>query len=435
MNLFDLSLRLSGFDIASAKQELARIKAIPENEYDSYLTKKKQEIASYHLKNNSFYKSLVGENPDLVWEHLPIMTKSDLQQPLQNRLSNGYTAKNSHVHKTSGSSGHPFIFAKDKKSHALSWASFYDRYSWYDINLSKDLQARFYGIPLTGFEHYKERLKDKLSNRYRFSIFDLSSTNLQSFVERFKKMPFVYINGYTSSIVLFAKYLKEKNIRLTSICPSLKLCIVTSEMLFNEDRVLIEEQLGVPVVNEYGASETGLIAFENPKKDWAIDHELLYVEIVDDNNIVLQNGEMGRIVITSLYNTAHPFIRYDIGDLGTLSNQSTSKNPVLLKLGGRINDIAQLPSGKVVPGLTFYYVTKKVIDDSSFVKEFVVTQLETDSFLIEYVAERNLSEKEIAKIKKEIAKYLEPNLNVTFERLLHLDRSKRGKLKQFHSLI
>ncbi len=435
MNLFDLSLRLSGFDIASARQELARIKAIPENEYGSYLIKKKQEILSYHIENNTFYKNLIGENPDLSWENLPIMTKSDLQQPLQNRLSHGYTAKNSHIHKTSGSSGHPFIFAKDKKSHALSWASFYDRYSWYNIDLSKDLQARFYGIPLKGLPHYRERLKDKLSSRYRFSIFDLSQKNLESFVEHFKQMPFIYVNGYTSSIVLFAKYLKERKIRLNVICPTLKLCIVTSEMLFDEDRTLLEEQLGIPVANEYGASETGLIAFEGPNKDLAIDHELLYVEVVDNNDVVLQNGEMGRIIITSLYNTAHPFIRYDIGDLGTLSTKSTLKKPVLLKLGGRVNDIAKLPSGKIVPGLTFYYVTKKVIDNSAFVKEFVATQLKIDSFLIEYVAERNLSEKEIVKINNAIAKYLEPNLNVDFRRLSHLDRSKRGKLKQFQSLI
>jgi phenylacetate-CoA ligase len=42
----------------------------------------------------------------------------------------------------------------------------------------------------------------------------------------------------------------------------------------------------------------------------------LFVEILDDKGAVLPYKK-GRIVITSLFNKAHPFIRYDIGDIGT----------------------------------------------------------------------------------------------------------------------
>jgi formylmethanofuran dehydrogenase subunit A len=42
---------------------------------------------------------------------------------LLERLSKGYKASNSYINKTSGSSGTPFIFAKDKYCHALTWAS------------------------------------------------------------------------------------------------------------------------------------------------------------------------------------------------------------------------------------------------------------------------------------------------------------------------
>lgn len=39
-------------------------------------------------------------------------------------------------------------------------------------------------------------------------------------------------------------------------------------MLFDDDRKLMTKQFGVPIVNEYGASELDLIAFENPKGEW-----------------------------------------------------------------------------------------------------------------------------------------------------------------------
>ena len=129
----------------------------------------------------------------------------------------------------------------------------------------------------------KERLKDFLSKRYRFPIFDLSDTVLDGVFEHFKTKKFDYINGYTSSIVLFGKYLQARNIVLTDVCPTLKVCMVTSEMLFEEDKILLEKHLGIPVVNEYGASELDLIAFQNIKDEWQVNSETLFVEILDEN--------------------------------------------------------------------------------------------------------------------------------------------------------
>jgi phenylacetate-CoA ligase len=363
------------------------------------------------------------------------MTKRHLQQPLNERLSDGFTTKNVYVNKTSGSSGDPFIFAKDKFCHALTWAGFINRYSWFNLDFNTSKQARFYGIPLNKLGYYKERFKDKLSKRYRFSVFDLSDSQLEKNVIKFKTTKFDYINGYTSSIVQFAKYLQQKNSVLKTICPSLKACIVTSEMLFETDKILLETHLGIPVINEYGAAELGLIAFQNTKNEWIVNTEDLYVEILDKNNRVLPYGEEGRVVITALYNKAQPFIRYDLGDIGKLSKESTISKPILETLIGRTNDIVKLPSGKKAAGLTFYYVTKTVIEDGGNVKEFIIEQLKLDTFKISYVSSNELTDEKLATIKNAITKYLEPHLNVIFDRKTKLDRSNRGKLKQFKSYL
>ncbi len=426
---------MKGFDTAFAKAELKRIQSIPEDTFGEYVSEQKQRIVAYHKRHNPFYKNLVSLRAENDWETLPVLTKADLQQPLEYRLSESYTVKNTYVNKTSGSSGHPFTFAKDKKSHALSWASFQDRYRWFDLDLDTSKQARFYGIPLDFFGHIKERLKDRLGNRYRFSIFDLSEKKMESIVTKFASTSFDYINGYTSSIVLFAKYLKKNGSVLTDICPSLKACIVTSEMLFPDDRTLMERQFNVPIINEYGASELGLIAFQNKEGQFQLDSELLFVEILDANGHVLPPGEVGRIVITSLYNKAHPFIRYDIGDMGSLSQKSTPRKPILENLQGRTSDIALLPSGKVVPGLTFYYVTKSVIEEDGNVQEFVIEQIAKDTFKFTYTSNRELTATEKQRVEKATKTYLEPGLNVLFEKVRVMGRSNRGKLKQFKSSL
>lgn len=415
--------------------KLEKIDAISEIDFEDYVSLKKKEIVTYHLKNNVSYREFVGESSFVNWDALPKMTKKAFQKPLSERLSGSFTPKMVYVNKTSGSSGDPFIFAKDKFCHALTWANIIFRFGWFDIDFNSSFQARFYGIPLDFMGNKKERIKDLLSNRYRFTIFDLSDIVLEKVLLKFQHKKFDYINGYTSSIVLFAKFLQKKNIVLTAVCPTLKCCIVTSEMLFDDDKILMEKQFGVPVINEYGASELDLIAFQNPNDEWQVNSETLFVEILDEANNVMPNGKEGRIVITSLYNIAHPFIRYDIGDVGILDEKSTFKKPILKKLIGRTNDIAILPSGKKSPGLTFYYVTKSIIEDDGNVKEFVIKQTKIDTFDIEYVSEIALTSAQIQKIEKAITTYLESGLTFSFLRKEKLERSKSGKLKQFISLV
>ena len=433
--LFDLSLQLKGFPLKKAKEVLTEILRIPEENYEQYIFQKRTEIVDFHLKNNASYQDFIGNKSVENWYDIPVLTKKEFQKPLSERLSKDYTTKNSYVNKTSGSSGDPFIFAKDKFCHALTWANVIRMFSWYRIDFNRSYQARFYGIPLDFIGNKKERLKDFLSNRYRFSIFDLSDEVLEKILRKFQFKKFDYINGYTSSIVLFAKYLQQKNIVLKDYCPTLKVCLVTSEMLFDDDKKLLEKHLGVPIVNEYGASELDLIAFQNIYNEWQVNSETLFVEILDEKNQPVSNGQEGRIVITSLYNKAHPFIRYDIGDIGILDEKSTAKKPILKKLVGRTNDVALLPSGKKSPGLTFYYVTKSIIEDDGNVKEFVINQLKLDTFEIEYVSSIALTSIQIKKIEEAIQMYLENGLTFIFTRKEILKRSKSGKLKQFQSKL
>jgi phenylacetate-CoA ligase len=435
VNLFNLTLKLKGFPIEKAKRDLAEIQSKSDKAYEIYLSSRKKAIVDYHVNHNKFYQRITKNVDTNVWHKLPVIKKSDLQIPLNERLSSGFTVKNSHIHKTSGSSGTPLIFAKDKYTHALSWANFIDRYAWYGIDATNAKQARFYGIPIKGLGYYKERFKDVLGNRFRFSVFDMSDTQLEWNISKFKTTAFEYINGYTSAIVQLAKFLEKKNMILKDVCPTLKLCIVTAEMLFDDDKTLLETYIGVPIANEYGSAELSLIAFNTPENEWIVNTEDLFIEILDDNDAPVENGIEGRIVVTSLYNTAHPFIRYDIGDIGMLHKTSTLKKPILQNVIGRTSDIVVLPSGKKAAGLTFYYITKTVIEDDANVKEFIIEQHALDTFKIRYTSKTQLSEAKINTIKKEIKRYLEDGLTINFERQSALKRTRGGKLKQFTSFV
>jgi phenylacetate-CoA ligase len=269
------------------------------------------------------------------------------------------------------------------------------------------LQARFYGIPLHGIKYWKERFKDRIAGRVRFPVFDLSDPKLSQIVAEFRKIPFVYINGYTSSLVVFAKYLIKKGLVLNEVCPSLRLSMPTSEVCDDLDRAVLIQGFGVPVFNE----------------------------ILDNQNRPVPNGQEGRVIVTSLYNKAMPFIRYELGDRAIISPTLKNGRRVLEKVVGRVNDIIQLPSGKISPGLTFYYVSKRLLESGGRIKEFVIRQKALDVFKFQYVSEIALTEEEKDMCRKATEEYLEPGLHIEFERVEFIERTKAGKLKHFFSEI
>lgn len=164
-----------------SKAQLQEILSVPEQNFEAFTTDKKKAIVTFHLKNNPFYKGLVGENAASDWLSLPIMKKSDFQRPLFQRLSDGFTEKSVYINKTSGSSGDPVVFAKDKMYHALIWSNIIRRFGWYGIDFNQSWQARFYGMPVDFINNLKLRFKDYLSKRYRFSIFVCLITNSFTF--------------------------------------------------------------------------------------------------------------------------------------------------------------------------------------------------------------------------------------------------------------
>lgn len=399
---------------------------MPADEFKVWHEKKAWEIAKFHFDNNPLYRKKTGDIFPSRWEDLPVITKKDLQQPLALVLTKGIKAKDYYTASTSGSTGQPFFFAKSKMAHAMTWAVIADRYGWYDLNQSSK-QARFYGIPKEFPAYQSELLKDSIMNRVRFSVFDLSDKALEGFTEKFRQQSFNYIYGYTSSLVMFARYLLKNGMVLKGVCPTLKVCISTSETCTPEDDKILREGFGVRNVREYGLSETCLTAFDSPAGEWQLTEETLYTETVDANE------PEGRILSTSLFNTAFPMVRYETGDMGVIGPARGSIYRNLVQLTGRTNDMIQLPGGKTSPGLSFYYISRSILESGGVLKEFIIRQTAKDRFVFDIVADRELTEHEAGVVKEKISLYLEPGLDIVINKVDHIDRPASGKLKHFYS--
>ena len=438
--LFETYLKLAGYDINLASNELKRIQSLPLEEFRKWQDEKKWWIAKHHYDNNPFYRKKVGNYFPDKWEDLPIMEKSDYQDDLDTMLSKGYNKKNIYIANTSGSTGNPLFFAKNKKAHAMDWALIKNRYSWHGLKLSSK-QARFFGTPMKTTTMYQEKIKDWIMNRVRFPVFDLSAATLNDNLDEFEKTRFDHIYGYTNSLVLFARFLIRNEIVLKDLCPTLTHCITTAEVLTKDDRVTLENAFGIQVINEYGASEVGLIAFEKPNNEWLLSEEILFYETINDMGLVSNENE-GNIVVTNFNNKAMPFIRYNIGDIGVISKNLTKngRNKKLEHLLGRENDMIILPDNRKLPGFAIvkpfdYYLAENLSNHTGDLKEFVFRQTNPNEFILDIIMDRDFTNNEIERIKHIIKSSLKSDVNIFINRVKKIKREKSGKLKQFYSEI
>ena len=114
----------------------------------------------------------------------------------------------------------------------------------------------------------------------------------------------------------------------------LKLTMVkgTSEMILDAYQDASKEAFGCKIVSEYGAAETGLIAFECPNGNMHINVENVIVELDND----------GEIIVTNLASYSFPVIRYKLSVAVTLSDVQCScgrAHPVITEVVGlkRVN--------------------------------------------------------------------------------------------------
>ena len=424
-------MKIFGYDFKSAKNKIDTINSLSKEEFLLWQEEQKWKIIFFHNKNNLLYQSKLASKIPNEWSKIPIMEKKDFQSDLKKMISKGIKKNDLFIGSTSGSTGTPFFYAKNKFSHSMTWALTLNRYNFHDIKL-RSLEARFYGRSNKIEDKIKEKIKDIILNRFLFSVFDLSNQACQNYLNYFKKIKFKYIYGYTNSLIIFSKFLIKEGLTLKKICSSVRVCIVTSEMLLPEDRLLLSNSFGIPIINEYGVSEAGgIIAFEDNQFNWVLSKETQFIEIVDENNKILPIGSEGEILITDLFNKAMPFIRYKTGDIGRLKEKKGTL--YLDKLIGRKNDNIILPNGKISPGLTFYYISKALLEKTGIINEFIIRQVKIDTFIFEMVMSRNFERSEIKYLEKIVSKYLQSNLTIVLKKVPEIKRPDSGKIKHFFS--
>jgi phenylacetate-CoA ligase len=238
--------------------------------------------------------------------------------------------------------------------------------------------------------------------------------------------------GYPSSLALIAQFATEQRIAMDGL--GIRVAFVTSERLYEHQREAIEQTFGCRVANGYGGRDAGFIAHACPQGNLHITAEDMVVEIIDPAGNVLPPGESGEIVVTHLFTSEFPFVRYRTGDVGILSNEPCACGrglPVLASVEGRTTDFVVAADGTILHGLALIYVLR----DMAGVEEFRIVQESLVHTRVEIVTGGAGNDKLGAIIQESFRRRLGQEVEVTVDFLESIPRDQSGKFRYVMSKV
>ena len=396
-----------------------QIRAFQWNELTRLLETAFQSVPFYREK----YKKAGLELGDIrTWEdfsRIPVLTRSEVDQHRKELCSQSFREKLL-PHSTGGSTGQPVRFFITYESYDWRMAGKDRAYGWAGLEPG-DRSLHLWGAPVGKvpvLPRLKERLHEAVDRRLMCNTFSQTEELWNRIYERAVRYRPKVIVGYVSSLDQFASYLAKQGGRI----PGLRSAIAAAEPLFLPVRERIASGLGVPVYNTYGSREFMSLAAE------CECHDGLHVNA---ENIVLEtqcaSDEPSEIIVTDLHNFGMPFIRYGIGDLGLLEENSRcacGRGLARLKsVAGRELDSLKTPDGRVVPGEFFPHLLKEVPE----VIQFQVGQTSRERLVISAVCSEPLSEPSHNLLETEIRKVFGPAMKWELRQVENIPRLKSGK--------
>jgi phenylacetate-coenzyme A ligase PaaK-like adenylate-forming protein len=191
--------------------------------------------------------------------------------------------------------------------------------------------------------------------------------------------------AYANVLEILAREALGGRLRV-SASKDLRQVINMSEPLSGGAKELIERVFGLAVTDNYATGECMALTTGCPQgrgmhlqADWAI------LEVVDRNNEPVPAGRPGdKVLLTNLYNTIQPFIRYEINDVVTMSPDPCpcgSPLPHILHVEGRTDELLWIHDADGFRQL-HPYVFVDVLDQYPEVGWYQVLQTERNRFLL-----------------------------------------------------
>ena len=361
----------------------------------------------------------------------PILTKDKIRANIDDILAKNYPQSKRDQSATGGSTGEPLVFWRDYECRDKKQAMNLNFKRWYGYQPG-DKQLFFWGA-LQDFDQ-KKTLKSSLakhlaSRTWFVTSRDIESANFEATVKLIRRLSPKLVIAYPNIIYAFAKKVAQKNIALkfdTIAC--------SAEQFFDYQREYLIETFKAEVFESYGSREIGTIASECRKhRGMHYFSPGLYLETVDQEGNPA-GSQMGKLLVTDLWNYAMPLIRYEIGDMVRMDYSDCPcgcRLPRIAQVAGRVVDTIVKPDGEIIAGQALI----KVIRKSELPYKTQIIQKKPDQFEIRYESKTEMSPEKKKFIRDNYAKIFNQEVMIEFVKTDKIKREKSGKFRYIKSEI
>ena len=315
-------------------KQYKEIKAVLAKQDIAWVEVQYKKLKEHAIKETEFYKHYQ------ISDEFPVMNKNILMKNMDSCKAKGGFEKPLHVTYTSGSTGIPFAVVQDYRKRKRTIA---------DLKVFGEMcdypsHERMLFFRIINDTLHRTKEQEEIENIYYIDSSLLDDVHLQNMLEAILVKKPRIIFSYSSTLIELTKYIEK--LKIPSKCFSMKAVLNAGESLAEEERKRMECVYGCRVYRRYSDMELGILGQDlGDGGSYSLNYGSYYFECLKkDSDKPAADGEVGRIVITDLFNYAFPMIRYDTGDLGIMQHIKHGF-PKLLEIYGRVRDCVYTPEG------------------------------------------------------------------------------------------
>ncbi len=298
----------------------------------------------------------IRENPREILSELPVLDKASIRRWGDGLISVRTPRTGIRTNSSGGSTGEPLQLLQDRKYRRWNRAATSLFESWAGFRHGQR-KAILWGMPrdlATGKKPWT-RLNNWLQNRHLLDAYRMSPEAMDRYAGSLRSNPPKLLRCLAQSGAELAQHILQRGKSIEGIGAVMS----TGGVLHQAEREQMEKAFNAPVFNIYGSREVGPVACEtHPRGPMKIIPLVHHVEILDEKDHPVSNGQSGDIVITLLTNRTMPLLRYRIGDRGRGADHQDSEQswPALAAIEGRVMGHFVTTDGALVNGEYFTHL-------------------------------------------------------------------------------
>jgi len=404
---------------------------------EEYQVQQLEKLLHHCYKNVPYYRKIFDERgikpkdiqgiEDL--KRLPYLDRGKVRENFKDLVAQNYSESQLVLSTTGGSTGTPMSFYGEVNlSDAIQSAFVWRFWNWAGIKFG-DRCVELRGRVIDGRKVAKRTYWqfDKVEKRLILSSYHMNEGNLPKYIELIRDFEPRFMHVYPSTIHTLARFMRGNNVERFK---TLKGIVCSSESLYPFQRDEIESVLGCCVFDHYGQGEHVVLATQcEHRNNYHVIPEYGISTLIDSKGAeITEAGRVGEIVGTGFNNYAMPFVNYRTMDYALLSTEQCVCGrtfPLLERIEGRLQEMVVLRDGRLVP-LTPFFAGPEYAPFSN-VLDMQFTQEKEGQLVIRIVRDVKYSSEDERLLEEHIALKTNECLDVDFEYVQEIPRSKIGK--------